>query len=135
MTLDYACRPCDADTLVSTVTDPRLKVLHYSGHGTDKFITIENEDGSTGVVEGGHLKDMFKNVDVVFIAACQSEGMAGNFVQASIPHVIAVTTTSFVLDSNARVFATTFYACLIGGQTVQKAFNNARDRVRMGEDE
>jgi hypothetical protein len=45
MVLDYACRPCDADTLVGTVTDPRLKVLHYSGHGTDKFITIENEDG------------------------------------------------------------------------------------------
>jgi len=76
-----------------------------------------------------------QGIEVVFVASCQSEGIADNFVKASIPHVIAVTSTERVLDSNARVFATTFYAGVIGGQTVLEAFNNARDRVRMEEDE
>ncbi|GMH57289.1 hypothetical protein TrRE_jg655, partial [Triparma retinervis] len=139
--LNYSCRPCTADTLVATVSDPSLKFLHYSGHGTSKFLTIENPDGSTGTVEGGHLREMLgrrggpPHCSVAFVAACQSECVALAFVEAGVPHVVAVDRTAFVLDSNARVFATTFYSGLVGGQTVREAFESARDRVRIAEDE
>ncbi|GMI47089.1 hypothetical protein TrCOL_g7155 [Triparma columacea] len=139
LSLDYSCAPCTADSLVSTVSSPSLKILHYSGHGTADFLTLENDDGSTGTVEFDHLREMLVRrgggLELVFVAACQSEVIARAFVDAAVPHVVAVTETEFVLDSNARVFATTFYAGIVGGQTVREAFDSARDRVKMATEE
>ena len=128
--LSYNCLPCSPPTLLSTLTTlPDLSILHYSGHGTDSFLTIENDDGSTIPVDGAHLSSLLSkrrsmgpgqtNLKIVFISACQSQKIAQSFVDYGIPHVIAVDSNTAVLDSTARVFAEVFYQTLLSGMSVQ----------------
>ena len=52
LAMDYSCQPCSPSSLLTVITDtPNLTILHYSGHGTDTFLTLENDDGSTVPVE------------------------------------------------------------------------------------
>ena len=39
---------------------------------------------------------------VVFVSACQSSAIATVFVEAGVPHVIAVDSNTFILDNIAR---------------------------------
>jgi len=67
---------------------------------------------------------------VVFVSICFS-GVAGNaFVAAGIPHVVAVRSDSKVTDKSAIQFAEVFYAHLLAGETVRKAFGTADAEVR-----
>ena len=69
-----------------------------------------------------------ERLKVVFVSACQSSAIATVFVEAGVPHVIAVDSNTFILDNIARTFAETFYSSLIAGQSVGSAYEVARDR-------
>ena len=46
LAMDYSCEPCSPTTLLTTLTgNPNLTIFHYSGHGTDTFLTLEGDDG------------------------------------------------------------------------------------------
>ena len=94
--------------MTSALADPSLKIMHYSGHGTESFLTIENDDGSTIPLDKLSLSKLLaqpelQQLSVVFLSACQSAAMASSFVEAGIPHVIAVHENTFILDDTARV--------------------------------
>ncbi|GMH61711.1 hypothetical protein TrST_g13005 [Triparma strigata] len=134
LAMDYSCQPCSPSSLLTVITDtPNLTILHYSGHGTDTFLTLENDDGSTVPVEREGLSSVLAkrrggSLKLVFVSACQSSSIATCFVSAGIPHVIAVDSNTFILDNIARTFAETFYSSLIAGGSVESAYEVARDR-------
>ncbi|RLN78612.1 hypothetical protein BBJ28_00011602 [Nothophytophthora sp. Chile5] len=70
------------------------------------------------------------NVQLVFVNACHSQKVASVFLNAGIPHVVAVHSDSLVVDASATMFAKHFYLSLFHGHTVSTAFEIAKGAVR-----
>ena len=116
------------------------KVLHYSGHGFENALALENGRGALHpAFTVDKLSALFSagggdrsaddgaastsgGVQLVFVAACNSEYVGRAFVAAGVPHVVAVkcamadgasgiesSTAGLVSDQAARVFVRSFY--------------------------
>jgi hypothetical protein len=59
----------------------------------------------------------------VFISACYSAAAANAFVEAGVPHVIAVQESVQVSDTSALAYARHVYMALCQGMTVRQAFH------------
>ena len=66
---------------------------------------------------------------LVFIAACHSEYAADVFVDAGVPHVVAVVRGEKVLDDAAALFARHFYYALVEGHTVRQSFDHGKAQL------
>ena len=102
--------------------------LHYSGHGVSDGLALEADRGADVHVvshealcaligAGGEVRTRF-----VFVSACHSEPAGRAFVDAGVPHVVAVKQEAKVSDAASRTFARQFYLALLVGKTVRQAF-------------
>jgi hypothetical protein len=125
-----------------TLVTKRVKILHYSGHATpDKSLSFEDARGSLHRnFTKEKLKHLFQagntaGVDLVFVAACNSEFVGHAFVEAGVRHVIAVKCTigndvaGLVTDKASRIFAHAVYLALLLGKKVKEAFEIGKARV------
>jgi len=64
---------------------------------------------------------------MVFLNSCDSEGVAGAFIEVGVPHVVCC--RGKVFDIACREFTRAFYRCLASGQPVRTAFDFAREAV------
>ncbi|OWZ24230.1 hypothetical protein PHMEG_000766 [Phytophthora megakarya] len=143
-----------ADILRSLMTAWKCTVLHFSGHGLGQRAALCFEDGAgcTHLITPDALRQlMFSgdrrqmhgpteatpgpkpldgNVQLVFVNACHSQKVASVFLNAGIPHVVAVHSDSLVVDASATMFAKHFYLSLFHGHTVSTAFEIAKGAVR-----
>ncbi|TMW64706.1 hypothetical protein Poli38472_011586 [Pythium oligandrum] len=135
-----------ADTLRSLMTAWKCKVLHFSGHGIGQRPALCFEDGvgCTHMITPDHLRQLTFSgsetptptpsttnyLQLVFVNSCHSQKVASVFLDAGIPHVIAVHSDSLVVDASATMFAKHFYLSLFSGHTVRTAFNVAKGFVR-----
>ncbi|OQR97731.1 hypothetical protein ACHHYP_10099 [Achlya hypogyna] len=128
------------DSFRALLTAWRCKVLHFSGHGVghNDLLCFEDGAGCTHMISPQALHDLIYSgavgsadfLQVVFVSSCHSERLAKVFVQAGVPHVVAVHSDSRVLDSSANMFAKHFYLSLFAGRSVLAAFEIARTAVR-----
>ncbi|CAM9674291.1 unnamed protein product [Ectocarpus sp. 4 AP-2014] len=116
------------------------RMLHYTGHGHNEFLAFEsNDDRMCGIMEPLHvgpLKNLFQaggvQTELVFISSCSSEASGNAFVEAGVPHVVAVKREESVTDQAAQQFAKQFYDALLseaGRFTVKQAFDIALNTV------
>ncbi|KAE9136295.1 hypothetical protein PF010_g1744 [Phytophthora fragariae] len=147
-----------ADILRSLMTAWKCTVLHFSGHGLGQRAALCFEDGAgcthlitpdalRQLMFSGHPpgerqvpgvardaaagpKPLDGNVKLVFVNACHSQKVASVFLNAGIPHVVAVHSDSLVVDASATMFAKHFYLSLFHGHTVSTAFEIAKGAVR-----
>eukprot|EP00658_Telonema_sp_P-2_P034844 TRINITY_DN25414_c0_g3_i3.p1 TRINITY_DN25414_c0_g3~~TRINITY_DN25414_c0_g3_i3.p1 ORF type:complete len:520 (+),score=109.27 TRINITY_DN25414_c0_g3_i3:80-1639(+) len=124
------------DTFRSVVTMGGCRVLHYSGHGSTKYIGME--DGRAGMhkVEVGMLQQLFAaggdtspEVSLVFVSACRSQAAAEGFSAVGVKHVVAVHSEARVNDTAVRSFTRAFYLALASKKSVQQSFDIAREAV------
>lgn len=54
-----------------------------------------------------------KGVQFVFVSACESEESGNAFVQAGVPHVVAIRSGSQLADTSAIRFMKHFYTALL----------------------
>ncbi len=125
-----------AHSLISNVT--ACKVLHFTGHGVQGGLAVENEAGIMNIISGSLMKKLLTKDNmprVVFMSACYSESVAGAvFADAGAPHVVAICRESMVLDRKAKNFTHTFYTLLLRGDSVRQAFDGATARLQMTKD-
>lgn len=122
-----AARPAD---LVTQLRKYRPQVLHFSGHGSEKGISMRLDEGGTSFVGGEAFADTLKErgVRLVFVNACSS----GGFGEALAEVADAVITTSeAVADIAARRFSAMLYQGICNGHSVKDAFRDASDTVRL----
>ncbi len=122
-----------AHSLISNVT--ACNVLHFTGHGVQGGLAVENEAGIMNIISVSMMNDLLTKDHmprVVFMSACYSESVAGAvFADAGAPHVVAICRESMVLDRKAKNFTHTFYTLLLRGDSVRQAFDGATARLRM----
>jgi hypothetical protein len=136
---------CTADTLRDAVT-LGCRVLHYVGHGTPSHLVLERSDahqngtgeahfldhqslkrlfsagGGAGPGAGGSSDTSGGGVKLAFVSACHSQGAGQAFVQAGVPHVVAIHSAQRVSDKASHIFARSFYLALFKGRTVRQSF-------------
>jgi len=111
----------------------RCKALHFSGHGVSNCLAFETDDGEFYPVPASILKDIVSGSDslkFVFVAACHSEAAGRAFVEAGVPHVVAVRWDTPISDTAAMVFSKHFYLALLLGHTVERSFYSAKAMVQ-----
>ncbi|CAK4488559.1 unnamed protein product [Aphanomyces euteiches] len=125
-----------ADSFRSLLTAWQIKVLHFSGHGVglEEKLCFEDNCGGTHLISPAMLSELIHSggsssttfLQVVFVSACHSEKVARVFVDAGVPHVVAVHSVSKIVDESAKDFAKQFYLALFAGKTVAAAFDIAK---------
>ena len=107
------------------------QILHISGHGPpEKKLKVENRHGEYEDLDANYIKQALQHsssrLKLVFVSTCYSRLVAQAFIDANIPHVIAVHSMVQILDTVATKFAGQFYEILIAQQeTVLDAFKNS----------
>lgn len=115
-------------------------MLHFSGHGVghNEMLCFEDGAGCTHMISPKSLRELIYSgavgstdlLQVVFVSSCHSERLANVFVEAGVPHVVAVHSDSRILDSSGNMFAKHFYLSLFAGRSVLAAFDIAKTAVR-----
>ena len=68
-------------------------------------------------------------MDVIFLAACNSEFAGKVFLKCDAEHVICIQKNREVLDSAAILFTETFYKHIFKGESVCESFDIAKAGV------
>ena len=116
-----------------------VEVLHISGHGNKENLVLEDGAGGLSILKTNTLRQALiiggRALQCVFVATCHSHSAAQAFVDADVPHVIAIHPEALVMDECAQEFASHFYLALCSGRTVQSAFDQALAAVKLVESE
>lgn len=104
------------------VLENQPQIVHFSGHGTEQGIILENYFGKRQVVSGRALASLFKlfdSVHCVVLNACYSDTQAQAIVKVT-PYVIGMTNP--IADDTAIQFSTGFYDGLGSTLNIESAF-------------
>lgn len=120
------------DTLMQAMLDESPTIVHFSGHGKESGIVLQDEIDEPKVVSPDALSDLFKlfkdTVRCVVLNSCYSESQA-RAIRQHIPYVIGM--RSGILDSAAVAFSTGFYKALGAGKNIPFAFDMGRASIRL----
>ncbi|MCP4351967.1 MAG: CHAT domain-containing protein [Desulfobacterales bacterium] len=110
------------DTLMQALLDESPDIVHFSGHGQQEGIIIEDELGKHKIINTNALSklfELFKSVKCVILNSCYSETQA-QAIKLHIPFVIGM--KSAVCDETAISFSTGFYKAIGAGKDIPFAF-------------
>ncbi|ETO35848.1 hypothetical protein RFI_01212, partial [Reticulomyxa filosa] len=113
------------------------QIVHISGHGPNaQMLQVENGRGGMEIVTSTMIKaaltDSLWQLKLVFVSTCFSEQVASAFVEAGVPHVVAVHSLVQIHDKVAIAFAQSFYEHLLGNKNVVlDAFKNAQAQLKL----
>ena len=119
------CRP---EGLIPVLDRYNPRILHFSGHGSEDGLCVEDSDGNARIVDPEALADLLsvyrpKGLELVVLNACYSTQQA-NAMAAAVGHVISMTGT--VTDTAAIEFSKILYSGLGQGKSLVDAFKTAK---------
>ena len=112
--------------------DVEPQIVHFTGHGNEDGLLVEDELGLAVNIPVEALSDLFKlfsnQVECVVLNACYSETQAAAISQ-HIGYVIGM--QKEIPDNAATEFAVGFYDALGAGRTVEDAFEFGCNGIRL----
>eukprot|EP00434_Breviolum_minutum_P035558 symbB.v1.2.031477.t2/scaffold3659.1/size52467/1 len=103
-------------------------------HGLEPFLLLEDEVGQPQPLPRWRLLQWLRQTEGlkcplsgVFLNCCDSEGVAGAFMEAGVPHVVCC--RGRVFDGACKTFTKAFYRSLAAGRQVFSAFEYAQESV------
>ena len=102
-------------------TRGRVAVVHYGGHAGSARRILETAGGE--IADAGRLATLLgeqPGLELVFLNACASQGLAQRLLDAGVPAVI--TTSQAIRDPTATELAAGFYRALAAGDPIRTAF-------------
>ena len=116
----WAVRP---DDLLQLLNQHQPHIVHFSGHGSGKGLSLVGNDGRDKLVTTRALKMLFAtlkdNIRLVVLNACYSREQAQTLVEI-IDCVIGMKES--IHDDTAIAFASSFYRAIGFGRSIQEAF-------------
>jgi len=130
------------DLSISTATRPndlRREILrhepnfvHFSGHGENEGIVLEDAEGNPTLVSRDALSELFDlfkdNTECVILNSCYSEEQAKGICR-SIPYVVGMKRA--VPDIAAIQFSIGFYDAIGAGRDIENAFKFGRNAINL----
>ena len=112
--------------ITQTLLDHQPQIVHFSGHGTDGQLLVEDDLGHPVLIPVDGLAALFRavsdTVKCVIVNACDSELLAKAIVE-HVDHVIGM--REGIGDPAAIAFSIGFYQALAADRSVDKAFELA----------
>jgi hypothetical protein len=112
------------EILIQALLDESPDIVHFSGHGVEQGIILQDEYGARKVITKEALESLFKEfkdkIKCVILNACFSEFQA-TAIRSVIPIVIGM--KAELEDESAIVFSTGFYQAIGAGKNIPTAFN------------
>lgn len=106
-------------------------ILHFSGHGTDSGIVLENDSGTSYVFEFQQLSQLLSafhdNLHMVVLNACNSSHRADMLLQ-SVDCVIGM--NHKIIDRSAIAFASALYLAVGFDSTIRQCFISGRSALK-----
>jgi|GEM_PF-2680312 len=103
--------------------DHQPELIHFSGHGSEEGIVLEDDSGATHRVGAEALADLFSHfadhLHCVVLNACNSQPQA-EAISRVIPYAIGM--RDKITDEAAIEFAVGFYDAVGAGRTIDEAF-------------
>lgn len=110
--------------LQQAILDEHPQIVHFSGHGTEEGILLENNQGQSRLVPEKALAALFSlfadHIRCVVLNACYSTGQA-SAIALHIPFVIGMKAS--MPDEAALAFSSGFYRAIGAGRDIEFAFN------------
>ncbi len=150
LVLEEIPQPIAVEIVVKVATSQTLQdvlasrvkplIIHFIGHGTREgdgtALVLEDEVGMTRALSKEELEIALSNqkqapCQLALLNACHSEKLAQAFVQAEVPHVIAVNAEDQILDMAARCFARRLYQALFNQDAIADGFLVSRNAVKL----
>ena len=108
-------------------------IIHFSGHGIDSGIILEDDQGYEQIASAENLTELLQLTDqqqqleCVVLNTCHSQATAKALSHAFL-HTIGMDTS--IADKAAIVFAITFYEAIGDGRSYHDAFKLGRNAVK-----
>ncbi|MEL7530483.1 MAG: CHAT domain-containing protein [Bacteroidota bacterium] len=112
----------------------RIAIFHYAGHADGYQLLLETLEGSNQIAKGEGLVSFFarqKGLKLIFLNGCSTQQQSIELTEAGIPAVIG--TSHSVADNIATQLAARFYSSLANGASIERAWKEAEDEVKMVE--
>jgi len=109
----------------------QIVIFHYGGHASGSHLQLE---GNAGAVESANAEGLAamigaqKNLQLVFLNGCATQGQVENLLANGVKSVIA--TSVAINDTKATEFAEQFYRALAGQNTINNAFESAKSFLK-----
>ncbi len=110
----------------------RIAIFHYGGHADGYQLLLEQLDGSHAVAHGGGLVSFFakqNGLKLVFFNGCSTQQQALELSAAGVSAVVG--TSQSINDDVATALAIRFYKGLGQGHTLERAWNEALDEIKL----
>jgi glycosylphosphatidylinositol transamidase (GPIT) subunit GPI8 len=118
------CLATRVEDLRRALLDEQPNIVHFSGHGTEAALVLEDSNGLTQLVSESALESLFENfrgvTECVVLNACYSEVQAKE-IYKHINCVIGMNQP--IGDSSAINFAIGFYDAVFSEENYDYAFN------------
>lgn len=112
--------------------DHEPHIVHFSGHGSDDGLFVEDEMGLSVHLSSNALSSLFKlfsnEVECVILNACHSASQA-DAISKHVKHVIGM--NKEIMDKASIEFSVGFYDALGAGKSVEEAFEFGRNAIEM----
>lgn len=112
-----------AQDLIQVILSEEPNIVHFSGHGTQTGIVLENEIRHSVIAAKDGLSSLFElfieKINCVILNACYSEDQA-KLINEYVPYVIGM--SSSIPDNSAIKFTSGFYKALGAGKDIPSAF-------------
>jgi hypothetical protein len=119
-----------AGDLQQFILEQSPQVVHFSGHGDEYGIIVENSNGKSDAIPNEALKTIFQNlsgsIQCVVLNSCYSKHQA-EIISRYVPCVVGM--RSKVRDDAAIMFSKSFYQALVYGKSVGEAFSLAEGSI------
>jgi len=121
--IEVCVAPATTKNLSKLVLDD-YNAIHYHSYGHPEFLLIEEEDGLglMNSLKANELEVLLKGVQLVIVSSCNAHKAAQIFVEAGIPHVVAIQLKETAKDRDSYTFIQVFYDALIMSNNVESSF-------------
>lgn len=114
--------------LLDSLNESKPMIVHFSGHGDEGSVLLDDEHGGPGVaVDFDLLKQALEATDnppkIIVLNSCLG-AVNGREILGKVQHVVAM--KGSIGDEAAAVFGGRFYAAVFGGQSISTAVNQAK---------
>lgn len=125
----HATRPRD---LLQAMLDHEPAIVHFSGHGNQTGICLEDEIGNTKIISNDALTELFKQfsdkIECIILNSCYSEEQACT-ISEHISYVVGM--QSSIPDNTALEYAVGFYKALGSGKDYSFAHTTGVTSVKL----
>jgi retron-type reverse transcriptase len=120
------------DDLRRALLGIKPKIVHFSGHGSDDGIIVEDDNGNSKTVSTEALVRLFalcaEHIECVLLNSCDSETLATAMSQ-HISYVIGM--SQAIGDRAALKFSKGFYDALGAGESIEMAYKYGRSAIEL----